>query len=60
MGRRHSWLYRGQVIPTNSLVTVEAWITGVDEAERLLIGDGFLSVDGRLIYRMNDFTVRME
>ncbi len=59
-GRRHSWLYRGQVIPTNSRVTVEAWITGVDEAERLLCGDGYLRVDGRLIYRMNDFTVRME
>ena len=59
-GRRHSWLYRGQVIPTNSLVTVEAWITGVDEAERLLVADGYLRVDGRLIYRLNDFTVRME
>jgi 3-hydroxymyristoyl/3-hydroxydecanoyl-(acyl carrier protein) dehydratase len=59
-GRRHSWLYRGQIIPTNSRVTVEAWITGVDEAERLLCGDGYLRVDERLIYRMNDFTVRME
>jgi 3-hydroxymyristoyl/3-hydroxydecanoyl-(acyl carrier protein) dehydratase len=59
-GRRHNWLYRGQVIPTNSRVTVEAWITGVDEAARLLCGDGYLKVDGRLIYRMDDFTVRME
>jgi len=59
-GRRHSWLYRGQVIPANSRVTVEAWITGVDEAERVMSGDGFLRVDGRPIYRMNDFTVRME
>jgi len=58
--RPHRWLYRGQVIPSNSRVTVEAWITAVDEAQRLLTGDGFLSVDGRTIYQMNDFSVRME
>ena len=60
MQRRHNWLYRGQIIPTNSRVTVEAWITGVDDSERLLTADGFLGVDGRLIYRMNDFTLQME
>jgi len=60
MGRRHSWLYRGQILPSDSRVTVEAWITAVDDMERTLSGDGFLSVDGRLIYRMNDFTLRME
>jgi 3-hydroxymyristoyl/3-hydroxydecanoyl-(acyl carrier protein) dehydratase len=59
-GRKHNWLYRGQIIPTDSRVTVEAWITGVDDKERILSADGFLGVDGRLIYRMNDFTVRME
>jgi 3-hydroxymyristoyl/3-hydroxydecanoyl-(acyl carrier protein) dehydratase len=58
--RRHNWLYRGQIIPTDSQVTVEAWITGVDDGERLLTADGFLGVDGRLIYRMNDFTLQME
>jgi 3-hydroxymyristoyl/3-hydroxydecanoyl-(acyl carrier protein) dehydratase len=59
-GRRHSWLYRGQILPTDKSVTVEAWITAVDDGERTLTGDGILSVDGRLIYRMNDFTLRME
>lgn len=59
-GRKHNWLYRGQIIPTDRRVTVEAWITGVDDKERILSADGFLGVDGRLIYRMNDFTVRME
>jgi 3-hydroxymyristoyl/3-hydroxydecanoyl-(acyl carrier protein) dehydratase len=58
--RKHSWLYRGQIIPANSRVTVEAWITGVDDGERLFTADGFLGVDGRLIYRMNDFTLQME
>ena len=58
--RKHRWLYRGQVVPGNRLVTVNAWITAVDEHERILTVDGFLSVDGKLIYQMNDFTVIME
>ncbi len=58
--RKHRWLYRGQVVPSNSRVTVSAWVTAVDEQERILMADGFLAVDGKLIYQMNDFTVRME
>ena len=60
LNRKHRWLYRGQVVPANSRVTVSAWITAVDEREGILTADGFLSVDGKLIYQMNDFTVRME
>ncbi|HYR02230.1 MAG TPA: hypothetical protein VES58_02720, partial [Syntrophobacteria bacterium] len=56
--RRHRWLYRGQVVPTNSRVTVQAWITAVDEEKRVLTADGFLAVDGKVIYQMNDFTVK--
>ncbi|MFA7406157.1 MAG: type I polyketide synthase, partial [Pelobacteraceae bacterium] len=58
--RKHRWLYRGQVVPTNNRVTVSAWITAVDDKKRILTVDGFLSVDGKLIYQMNDFTVTME
>ncbi len=58
--KRHSWLYRGQIVPSNSTVTVEAWITAVDDDTQTLIADGFLSVDGKIIYQMNDFSVRME
>lgn len=60
LGMRHRWLYRGQIVPSNSRVMVEAWITACDETRRLLVADGFLSVDGRPIYQMNDFSVRME
>ena len=56
--QRHEWTYRGQVIPTDSEVTVEAVVTGVDEAGRLLRADGYLCVDGRVIYAMKDFTVQ--
>jgi 3-hydroxymyristoyl/3-hydroxydecanoyl-(acyl carrier protein) dehydratase len=58
--RTHRWLYRGQVVPANRQVTVSAWITAVDEQKRILTADGFLAVDGKLIYQMNDFTVSME
>ena len=58
LAERHEWVYRGQVVPSNKLVTVEAFITAVDDNQRLLRADGYLSVDGRLIYGMKDFTVR--
>lgn len=57
---KHRWLYRGQVVPSNTRVTVSAWITAVDDEKRILTADGFLSVDGKLIYQMNEFTVTME
>jgi 3-hydroxymyristoyl/3-hydroxydecanoyl-(acyl carrier protein) dehydratase len=60
IGIEHRWVYRGQVIPTNSKVTVSAWITACDDAGRELRADGLLSVDGRVIYQMNDFTLRMK
>jgi 3-hydroxymyristoyl/3-hydroxydecanoyl-(acyl carrier protein) dehydratase len=58
--RMHRWLYRGQIVPTSSRVTVDAWITAVDDRNRILSADGFLSVDGKLIYQMNDFTVKID
>jgi hypothetical protein len=56
-GRPHRWAYRGQIVPTASGVTVQAYITGVDDARRILTADGLLSVDGRMIYQMTDFTL---
>jgi hypothetical protein len=58
--RTHRWQYRGQIVPTSSRVTVDAWVTAVDNRNRILTSDGFLSVDGKLIYQMYDFTVKME
>lgn len=56
-GQKHSWIYRGQIIPDDRLVTVEAAITGIDDTCRLLRADGFLSVDNRIIYQMKDFAL---
>ncbi len=58
LGIQHEWIYRGQVIPSNRLVTVEAAVIAVDESQRLIRADGWLSVDGLLIYGMKDFAVR--
>lgn len=58
LGRKHSWNYRGQIIPSNQEITVEAVVTEIDAEERLIKADGYLIIDGRVIYQMTDFTVR--
>jgi hypothetical protein len=37
---------------------IEAVVTSIDDAARTLTADGFLSVDGKIIYQMNGFTIR--
>lgn len=58
-GDAHRWVYRGQIVPGDRRITVRAVVTAVDDARRRLKADGFLDVDGRLIYQMNDFTLRL-
>jgi 3-hydroxymyristoyl/3-hydroxydecanoyl-(acyl carrier protein) dehydratase len=57
LGRPHSWSYRGQVVPQDREVVVVLEVKGVDEDNRRLTADGFLTVDGRVIYQMTDFTL---
>jgi 3-hydroxymyristoyl/3-hydroxydecanoyl-(acyl carrier protein) dehydratase len=59
VGHKHSWSYRGQVIPKDSLVTVDACITRIDDADHLMVAEGFLKVDGRIIYSMKEFSLRV-
>ena len=59
LGEKHEWVYRGQVIPPDNKVTIEASVTFIDDEQQLIRADGFLSVDGRTIYQMRDFTVRL-
>ena len=59
-GARHAWTYRGQVIPGNQKVIVEAIVTQIDESPYpLIMADGFLSVDGLTIYEMKQFGIRL-
>ena len=55
----HEWVYRGQILPVDDKVTVQAVITEVDDQSRILKADGFLTVDGRIIYQMKDFALRI-
>ena len=57
--RPHRWIYRGQVIPSNKQVTVQASVTAIDDESRTIRADGFLLVDGLVIYQMNDFTLTL-
>src|SRR5512142_354783 len=60
LGDAHRWIYRGQVIPTHGRVTTRAVITAVDDRRRRLKADGSLGVDGRRIYQIHDFTLRLD
>ena len=57
MGIRHTCTYRGQVIPTNKRVEVEASITRVEGLT--LAAPGFLVVGGLPIYEMKEFVIRL-
>jgi 3-hydroxymyristoyl/3-hydroxydecanoyl-(acyl carrier protein) dehydratase len=59
IGQAHRWTYRGQITPTNQSVTVQAEIKVCDQQARLLVADGRLGVDGKVIYQMNDFSIRL-
>jgi 3-hydroxymyristoyl/3-hydroxydecanoyl-(acyl carrier protein) dehydratase len=60
LGEQHIWNYRGQIIPSNDQVLVEAVVTAIDDEKRLLKADGYLSVDGKIIYQMKDFSIRIK
>jgi hypothetical protein len=56
----HNWTYRGQVIPANKKIEVEAVITGIQDVPvPSIIADGFLKVDGLYIYEMKNFGFRL-
>jgi hypothetical protein len=38
---------------------VQASISEIDDMTKTITADGFLSVDGRIIYQMKDFTLRI-
>lgn len=59
-GMEHTWGYRGQVVPTNKIVEVEAWVSRIETGdEPVVVADGFLVVDGKPIYEMKDFALRL-
>ncbi|NUM34451.1 MAG: type I polyketide synthase [Candidatus Brocadiae bacterium] len=59
-GMLHEWTYRGQIIPKDSKVTVSLWITSIDNLHKIMVAEGYLSIDGRVIYHLKDFSLRAE
>jgi 3-hydroxymyristoyl/3-hydroxydecanoyl-(acyl carrier protein) dehydratase len=56
----HDWIYRGQVIPENKKVEIEAVITRIEEDPvPLIMADGLLKVDGLYIYEMKNFGFKL-
>ena len=55
---KHEWVYRGQVIPKDQLVTVTTVIREIDDQRRRVTAEGYLSVDGRVIYQMKNFVMQ--
>lgn len=59
-GEPHNWFYRGQVIPENKTVEVEAVVTKIiNTPVPTLYANGFLKVDGLYIYQMENFGFRL-
>jgi 3-hydroxymyristoyl/3-hydroxydecanoyl-(acyl carrier protein) dehydratase len=57
---KHTWIYRGQIIPANKLVTVEAVITKIrDEPVPCIQAEGYLKVDGLYIYKLENFGIQL-
>ena len=57
LGQTHRWTYRGQIVPTDHKVSVQAEIKACDNRLRRLVADGHLEVDGKVIYQMHDFAI---
>ena len=57
LNRKHDWVYRGQVVPGDREVKVLLEVTAADDTARRLTFNGFLTVDGRNIYQMTNFTL---
>ncbi len=57
LATRHTWIYRGQVLPTNKKVQVQASIREIDEETQTVWADGYLMVDGLVIYQIQNFGI---
>jgi 3-hydroxymyristoyl/3-hydroxydecanoyl-(acyl carrier protein) dehydratase len=55
----HTWVYRGQILPSSRQVNAQAVVTARDDDRNCLKADGYLWVDDKVIYKLNDFTLRL-
>jgi len=56
LSQAHRWIYRGQILPQNKKIEVEADVIRLDDAPHpQIIANGLLKVDGIYIYQMENF-----
>jgi acyl transferase domain-containing protein/3-hydroxymyristoyl/3-hydroxydecanoyl-(acyl carrier protein) dehydratase/NAD(P)-dependent dehydrogenase (short-subunit alcohol dehydrogenase family)/acyl carrier protein len=55
----HEWIYRGQIIPSNKTIEIQAHIKEISDISNRysVIADGVLNVDNICIYEMKNFSV---
>jgi len=59
-GADHTWIYRGQILPGNKLISIEAVITNIeDDPTPCILADGYLKVDDLYIYQMKNFGIKL-
>lgn len=59
LNEKHQWIYCGRIVQKNKLVTVEAHMTGADDAREVLREDDFLIAGEPAIYKMKNFAIRV-
>jgi 3-hydroxymyristoyl/3-hydroxydecanoyl-(acyl carrier protein) dehydratase len=57
LNERLAWTYRGQIVPSDSLVTVELEVLEI--SHRMVFAEAWLWVDGRRIYHLPRFAMRV-
>jgi 3-hydroxymyristoyl/3-hydroxydecanoyl-(acyl carrier protein) dehydratase len=57
----HQWVYRGQIIPSNKVIEVQAHIKSCDQTQAgfAVSASGALVVDGICIYEFQDFSLEL-
>jgi len=59
-GATHKWRYRGQIVPANKKIEVEAIVTRIlDRPTPAIYANGLLKVDGLYIYDMQNFGIQL-
>jgi acyl transferase domain-containing protein/3-hydroxymyristoyl/3-hydroxydecanoyl-(acyl carrier protein) dehydratase len=59
VGRKHGWLYRGQIPPSAKLMSLGLLVTKSDPHNQILTFNGLLNVDGLTVYQVDNFTVAL-
>lgn len=60
LNKKHTWSYRGQILPTNKKMTTEAVINFVDDSNLIVVASGYITVDNIVIYKIEDLSLEIK